>query len=41
MNISELLLEESIYEVNFGYNDKMEGYTNSSWDILKLYAILL
>ena len=30
MEISELLLEGSIYEVNFGYNDKMEGYTNSS-----------
>jgi len=30
MKISELLLEGSIYEVNFEYNDKMGGYTNSS-----------
>jgi hypothetical protein len=34
--INELLLEGSIYEVNFGYNDKIEGYTNSSSDIPKL-----
>ena len=29
-----------INELNFGYNTKMEGYTNSSPDIPKLYAIL-
>jgi len=39
MEISELLLERSIYEVNFVYNDKMEGYTNSSSDIPELSEI--
>nr|QNO54004.1 hypothetical protein OHMBFCMF_00023 [Methanosarcinales archaeon ANME-1 ERB6] len=28
-------------ELNFGYNTKMEGYTNSSSDIPKLAEILL
>ena len=28
-----------IYEVNFGYNAKMEVSANSSSDILELYAI--
>gem|GEM_PF-5498510 len=32
-------LKGGIYEPNFGYNAKMEGYTNLSSDILKLYAI--
>jgi hypothetical protein len=27
-------------EVHFGYHDKMEGYTNSSSDIPKLYEIM-
>lgn len=30
-----------IYELNFGYNTKMEGYTNSSSDIPELYEIRL
>jgi len=29
-------LNERIYEVNFGYNAKMEGYTNLSSDIQEL-----
>ena len=29
-----------IYEVNFGYNTKMEVYANSSSDIPELYAIM-
>ncbi|MEA2033177.1 MAG: hypothetical protein U9N41_06305 [Euryarchaeota archaeon] len=32
-------LKGSISEVNFGYNVKMEVYTNLSSDITKLYAI--
>jgi hypothetical protein len=35
----EVQLEGCIYELNFGYNAKMEVYTNSSSDIPKLYAI--
>ena len=37
--IDELLLEESIYEVNFGYDDKMEGYAKSSSDMSELGEI--
>ena len=29
----EIRLEGCIYELNFGYNAKMEGYTNISSDI--------
>jgi hypothetical protein len=36
----EILLEGCIYELNFGYNAKMEGYTNSSSDIPKLDEML-
>lgn len=32
-------LNERIYEVNFGYNAKMEVYTNLSSDIPELYEI--
>ena len=32
-------LKGCIYEVNFGYNAKMEVYTNSSSDMTKLYEI--
>jgi hypothetical protein len=32
-------LKGGVYEVNFGYNVKMEVYANSSSDITKLYAI--
>ncbi len=39
MEISDLLLEGSIYEVNFGYNDKIGGYTNLSSNIPELYEI--
>lgn len=39
MGMSELLLEGSIYEVNFGCNDKMKEYTNSSSGIPELDAI--
>ena len=35
----EVLLEGGIYELNFGYNAKMEIYTNSSSDIPKLAVI--
>ena len=35
----EVQLEGYIYDFNFGYNAKMEGYTNSNSDILKLYEI--
>ena len=34
-----LQLKVGISELNFGYNAKMKGYTNSSSDIPKLYAI--
>ncbi len=34
-------LKGGICELNFGYNAKMEGYTNSSSDIPKLYEIAL
>jgi len=37
----EVHFEGCIYELNFGYDTKMEGYTNSSSDIPKLYAIAL
>jgi hypothetical protein len=33
--------KEGIYEVNFGYNVKMEVYANSSLDIPELSKILL
>ena len=33
----KLQLKGGISELNFGYNAKMEGYTNSSSDIPKLY----
>jgi hypothetical protein len=36
----EVHLDGGIYELNFGYDTKMEGYTNSILDILKLSAIL-
>jgi hypothetical protein len=32
----KLQLKGGISELNFGYNAKMEGYTNSSSDITKL-----
>lgn len=32
-------LKGGICEVSFGYNSKMEGYTNSSLDISKIYEI--
>ncbi len=35
----EVQLEGCIYELNFGYNAKMEGYTNSNSDIPKLAEI--
>jgi len=35
----EVHLERDMHELNFGYNTKMEGYTNLISDILKLYAI--
>ncbi len=35
----EVQLEGCICELNFGYNAKMEGYTNISSDIPELYAI--
>jgi hypothetical protein len=34
--MSEVQLEGCIYELNLGYNAKMEVYTNSSSDIPKL-----
>jgi hypothetical protein len=37
----DVQLEGCISELNFGYNAKMEGYTNSSSDILKLYEMLI
>ena len=36
----EVHLEGGIYELNFGYDTKMEGYTNSISDIPKLSPIL-
>jgi hypothetical protein len=36
----EVQLEGCIYELNFGYDAKMEVYTNSSSDIPTLYAIV-
>ena len=36
MKISSLPEGGSIYEVSFGYNSKMEGYTTLVSDILKL-----
>jgi hypothetical protein len=35
----EVQLKEGIYEVNFGYNVKMEVYANLSLDIPKLSEI--
>ncbi|HJH26446.1 MAG TPA: hypothetical protein C5S37_06640 [Methanophagales archaeon] len=32
-------LKGGIYEVSFGYNPKMEGYTTLMSDIMKLYKI--
>ena len=40
MNISSQL-KGGIYEVSFGYNPKMEGYTTLMSDIPKLYDICL
>ncbi|MGB3458523.1 MAG: hypothetical protein WBB08_04365 [Halobacteriota archaeon] len=37
--IEKFQLKGGICELNFGYNAKMEVYTNSSSDITKLYAI--
>ena len=36
----QLQLKGGISELNFGYNAKMEGYTNSSSDITKLGEML-
>jgi len=36
----EVQLEGCICELNFGYNAKMEGYTNISSDIPELYERL-
>ena len=36
----EVQLQGCICELNFGYNAKMEGYTNISSDIPELYAIV-
>ena len=38
MKVSSLL-KGGIYEVSFGYNPKMEGYTTLMSDIPELYAI--
>jgi len=38
--IEKLQLKGSISELNFGYNTKMEGYTNSSSDVTKLSEML-
>jgi hypothetical protein len=35
----EVHLERDMHELNFGYNTKMEGYTNLISDILKLSSI--
>ncbi|MCW3140746.1 MAG: hypothetical protein N2V72_00985 [Methanophagales archaeon] len=35
----EVQLEGCIYELNFGYNVKLEGYTNISSDIPELSEI--
>lgn len=35
----KLQLQVCIYELNYGYNPKMEGYTNLSLDIPKFCAI--
>lgn len=34
----EVQLEGCIYELNFGYNTKMEGYTNLNSDIPEFLA---
>ena len=39
MKISEVLIEECISKVYFGYAAKSEVYANLSLDITKLYAI--
>ena len=39
MRMRELQTEQSIYEVNFGYNANLEVYTNPSSHILKLGEI--
>jgi len=39
MKVSSLL-KGGIYEVSFGYNPKMEGYTTLMSDIPELYAIM-
>lgn len=39
MKRGEVLPKGSIYEVNFGYNAKMEVYTNLSSDIPELSEI--
>jgi hypothetical protein len=36
----KLQLKGGISELNFGYNAKMEGYTNSSSDITELSTML-
>ena len=36
----EVQLEGCIYELNFGYNAKMVGYTNISLDIPELGEII-
>jgi len=41
MKRGEVLPKGSIYEVNFGYNAKMEVYTNLSSDIPELSEIHL
>ena len=35
----EVHLGRDIHELDFGYNAKMEGYTNLTSDILKLSSI--
>ena len=37
----EVHLERDIHELDFGYNSKMEGYTNLTSDIPKLSEIAL
>jgi hypothetical protein len=39
MKVSSLL-KGGMYEVSFGYNTKMEGYTTLMSDIPTLYAIV-
>lgn len=36
----EIHLERGMHELNFGYDTKMEVYTNPVPDMLKLYAIV-